>query len=63
MYTDLDAVVPLHGCQGDGTMVCDDVALESKFPVDIVDYRSSMHVSLFVSLQGRPPGGGPVFTY
>ena len=37
MYTDLATVVPLYGCHGDCTTVCDDVALESKFLVDIID--------------------------
>ena len=45
--------------------VCDDyIALKLKFPVDIIDlvYWSSMHVSLLMSLQEQPPGGGQVST-
>ena len=52
---------------GDCVVLCDDylmVALKLKFPVDIIDlvYWSSMHVSLFISLQEWPPGGGQVST-
>ena len=48
---------------GDCIVLCDDyVALKLKFSVDVDDYWSSMHVSLFMSLQEGPPGGGQVST-
>ena len=38
------------------------VALKLKYPVDINDYRSFMHVSLYMSLQVLPPRDGQVST-
>ena len=46
MYTHMHEIIyvqrPGHccttGCYGDHTVLCDNIALESKFPIDIVDY-------------------------
>ena len=41
------------GCHGDCTVLCDTVALESKFPVDII-IHACMYVPLLMSLQEGP---------